>query len=188
MRITGFGGQRNSWEGQLAAHVANLARITRHDLRYVRSGPAEMAVVFVPSLRVADIEPYAPVLRMVFTSEVAMRTHFDRIASGALRAACVTNLRVDRQSRIVGAVAVIPLDQGPRVLRQCIVEELAQALGLPNDVDDITDTIFSDRTPDIELTAKDERFLRLLYHSALRPGMTEAEIIEAVATHRLVGQ
>jgi hypothetical protein len=188
VRITGFGDQRPAWEPQLAAYVGELARITGHDLRYARSGPAEFAVIFVPSLRVSEIERYAVVLRQVFVSEAALRAHFDRLANGTLRAACFANLRVDRQWRIVGAVAVIPLDQGPRVLRQCIVEELAQSLGLPNDVNDLTDTIFSDRTPEIELTAKDRRFLRLLYHPALRPGMTGAEIVQAVAAYRLLGQ
>jgi hypothetical protein len=188
VRVTGFGDQRPAWEPQLAEYVGQLARITQHDLRYARNGPAEFAVIFVPSLRVSEIERYAVVLRQVFVSEAALRAHFDRLANGTLRAACFANLRVDRQWRIVGAVAVIPLDQGPRVLRQCIVEELAQSLGLPNDVNDLRDTIFSDRTPEIELTAKDRRFLRLLYQPALRPGMTAAEIVETVSAHRLIAE
>jgi hypothetical protein len=74
----------------------------------------------------------------------------------------------------------------PDLLRlSCIHEEIAQALGLPNDSPQARPSIFNDDEEFALLTRQDEMMLRMLYNPALRPGMTITQarpIVEALAT------
>lgn len=176
IRVSATGARPEEWADAFAAHVRRLSRITGHPIELRRGGEVDVLAVFVPTLTAAAIAPYAATYRRLFSDEARFRTHMDRIESGALNAICLANMRVTREFAVVAAVAFIPLDQGPRVVRQCIVEELSQALGLPNDDDAVAPSIFNDRSRYVELTAKDILMLRLLYHPALRPGMNAAEV------------
>ena len=87
------------------------------------------------------------------------------------------------------AVAVIPAEHPDLLRLSCIHEELAQALGLPNDSNAARPSIFNDDEEFALLTPQDALMLRMLYNPALRPGMTEAEarpIIQTLAS-RLTG-
>lgn len=89
------------------------------------------------------------------------------------------------------AVAVIPSEQPDLLRLSCIHEELAQALGLPNDSNAARPSIFNDDEEFALLTAQDELMLRILYDPALSPGMTEAEarpIVQTLATRFLNGE
>jgi hypothetical protein len=78
-------------------------------------------------------------------------------------------------STYVAAVAVIPSEHPDLLRLSCIHEELAQALGLPNDSNAARPSIFNDDEEFALLTTQDEAMLRILYNPTLRPGMTEAE-------------
>jgi hypothetical protein len=58
----------------------------------------------------------------------------------------------------------------------CIEEELAQAMGLPNDCDEAEHSIFNDDQEYALLTRRDEILLGMLYHPSLASGMTAAEV------------
>jgi len=73
------------------------------------------------------------------------------------------------------AVALIRSEQPELMRRSCIHEELAQGLGLGNDFDGARPSIFNDDEEFALLTSHDEELLRLLYHPALRPGMSLGE-------------
>ncbi|OYU41425.1 MAG: hypothetical protein CFE33_01305 [Pseudorhodobacter sp. PARRP1] len=88
-----------------------------------------------------------------------------------------------------GAFAVIRAEHPDLLRLSCIHEEIAQALGLPNDSPKARPSIFNDDEEFALLTTQDEKMLQMLYNPALRPGMTEAEarpIIETLA-RRLTG-
>ncbi len=180
IRATGTGPQAERWADGFAWHVRRLARITGHPIELRRSGEVDLIAIFVPSLTAAAIGEHAALYRRMFSSEARFRDQMARIASGALNAVCFTTVRTNDRYEITAAVAFIPLDRGATVLRQCIIEELTQAMGLPNDDDGVDPSIFNDRSPYIELTGKDIIFLRLLYHRSLRPGMS-ADAIRAAA-------
>ena len=57
----------------------------------------------------------------------------------------------------------------------CIVEEITQVLGLPNDSDKAYPSIFNDHTPEDLLSPLDVVLLKLLYEQELKVGMTERE-------------
>lgn len=176
IRVAGMGPRPDIWGVALERHARRLARITGHPIELRPDGEVDMLAIFVPRLTAAAIAAHADVYRRMFPDETMFEAQMARIGAGTLNAVCFASVRVDREYAITAAIAFIPLDRGPRVVRQCIVEELAQAMGLPNDSDEVEPSIFNDRSPDIELTPKDILLLRLLYHPALRPGMTAAQV------------
>ncbi len=96
----------------------------------------------------------------------------------------------DMTSTYARAVAVIPSEHPDLMRMACIDEELAQALGLPNDSNAARPSIFNDDQEFALLTRQDELMLRILYDLALHPGMTEAEarpIVETLATRLMDG-
>ena len=102
---------------------------------------------------------------------------------------CQVLTQSDAGSTYARAVAVIPSEHPDLMRLACIHEELAQALGLPNDSNAARPSIFNDDQEYALLTRQDELMLRILYDPALRPGMTEAEawpIVQTLAT-RLMG-
>jgi len=79
----------------------------------------------------------------------------------------------------------------PDLLRKsCIHEEIAQAMGLPNDSPAARPSIFNDDGEFGLLTTHDEMLLRMLYDKRLQPGMTEATarpIVETIAAEMIGG-
>jgi hypothetical protein len=69
------------------------------------------------------------------------------------------------------AIVVIRAEHPDLLRLSCVHEELAQAMGLPNDSPEARPSIFNDDEEFALLTAQDALMLRLLYNPALRPGM-----------------
>jgi Protein of unknown function (DUF2927) len=80
-----------------------------------------------------------------------------------------------RSGAISELTAVIPEFVSEATKRSCVIEEIAQALGLPNDSFSVRPSIFNDDDAYQDLTWQDELFLRVLYDARVRPGMTRAE-------------
>lgn len=88
---------------------------------------------------------------------------------------CFGIFAVSRRGQINEMTAVLPEFVSDATKHSCIVEELTQALGLPNDSFTIRPSIFNDDDQYLDLTWQDELFLRVLYDARVRPGMTQAE-------------
>ena len=116
--------------------------------------------------------------------QIAAVTHMDRDTY------CQVLTQSDpATSTYTAAVAVIPSEHPDLLRLSCIHEELAQALGLPNDSNAARPSIFNDDEEFALLTGQDELMLRILYNPALHPGMTEAQarpIVQTLAS-RLTG-
>lgn len=82
----------------------------------------------------------------------------------------------EQPGRTIFAVAVIKDETRGLMRLSCIHEELTQALGLGNDDARVRPSIFNDDEEFALLTEHDELLLRMLYHPALRPGMTADEV------------
>ncbi|WP_099826449.1 DUF2927 domain-containing protein [Oceaniglobus indicus] len=65
----------------------------------------------------------------------------------------------------------IPADVSPQEVRDCLHEELAQALGPLNDMYSLTDSVFNDDNFHTVLTGFDMLILRATYDDALQSGM-----------------
>ncbi len=91
---------------------------------------------------------------------------------------------------IAKAIIIIRGEHPDLMRRSCVHEEIAQALGLPNDSPDARPSIFNDDSEFALLTTHDELLLRILYDPRLRPGMKQAEarpIVETIAAELLGG-
>ncbi|ABM00906.1 conserved hypothetical protein [Shewanella amazonensis SB2B] len=81
------------------------------------------------------------------------------------------------------AQVFIPVDQARMhgKLVSCVVEELTQVLGLPNDSDAVFPSVFNDKAAADLLTPLDWVLIRLLYHNALTPGMSRTQTAPVIA-------
>ena len=169
---------------RVSSYLARLAKLTGHKV-----GLANSDTNF--SVFIADVDERAllgPELKQLLPGLTPVQsnsmTHLD----------LTTYCQVITESNPVtstytAAAAVIPSEHPALMLEACIHEELAQALGLPNDYALARPSIFNDDQEFALLTRQDELMLKMLYNPALKPGMTESEarpIVEALAT-KLMG-
>lgn len=83
---------------------------------------------------------------------------------------CMGQFKTNRQSEIISAVVIIPIDHAMSngLLAACVVEELTQVMGLPNDSDWVNPSIANDRSKIEFLTGLDYLFLKILYNKKLK--------------------
>lgn len=81
------------------------------------------------------------------------------------------------RTRTVMAVFV-PNDASPQELRDCLHEELSQALGPLNDLYRLPQSVFNDDNVHAVLTGFDMTILRAYYAPELRAGMSRAEVAD----------
>ena len=74
------------------------------------------------------------------------------------------------------AAIFVPEDAAPQELRDCLHEELAQALGPLNDLYRLPDSVFNDDNMHAVLTSFDMLVLRIYYDRELRNGMTRGAV------------
>jgi len=70
----------------------------------------------------------------------------------------------------------VPVDSTPQEVRDCLHEELAQALGPLNDLYRLPDSVFNDDNFQTTLTGFDMLILRVWHAPDLRPGMSRGEV------------
>jgi hypothetical protein len=127
-----------------------------------------------------------------FADQAAMRMPgYEPAVFGAIRTTPVDTFctayafaEPDDPSRYAAVLIVIKAEHPPFTRLSCVQEEMAQAMGLPNDYDGARPSLFNDSLEFALLTRHDEALLRMLYDPRLRPGMTAAEarpLLPAVA-------
>ena len=72
----------------------------------------------------------------------------------------------------------LPNDAAPQEVRDCLHEELAQAMGPLNDLYRLPDSVFNDDNVHTVLTGYDMLILRTYYDPALRTGMTRSQVAD----------
>lgn len=104
---------------------------------------------------------------------------------------CVALTQSEGDSSVYNRGFIVIRAEHPDLMRlSCIHEEMAQALGLPNDSPQARPSIFNDDEEFALLTRQDELMLRMLYNPAFRPGMRLAQarpIAERLAADLLAG-
>lgn len=139
-------------------------------------------------LRMAIAEDLAPAnVVMVFAREDALieavNRHLDRpiLSAERLNGSLCFGLFLAEEptGRIVEAVIGIPTDRAGALgkIDACIVEELTQILGLPNDDSAVQPSIFNDSSAEEELTEQDRWMVRTLYRADIPPGMARVEAL-----------
>ena len=151
----------------VGAHIAHLAEITGHDIALTGNrAEANTTVVFERDglLDSVKIDYFAP----DFDIRTVMQTNL-----------CIGQYRSNDKFEITDAVVVIPIDRvmSRGRLKACIIEELTQVLGLPNDSDTVFPSVFNDHSPDVDLSAQDVLLLKLLYDPRLTVGMPRQNVL-----------
>ena len=90
--------------------------------------------------------------------------------------------RVDwtRLARREQVAIFVPTDAAPQELRDCLHEEIAQALGPLNDLYRLPDSVFNDDNIHTVLTGFDMLILKTYYAPELRTGMSRAQVAAAL--------
>ena len=94
------------------------------------------------------------------------------------KSVCLAHFSIYSDYRIHQAVVIIPVDRARAhaKLISCIVEELTQVMGLPNDSEKVFPSIFNDNSFNDLLTGLDYLLLKLLYNPNIKQGMTQEQI------------
>lgn len=151
-------------------HLAHLAKITGHDIQWTNT-PSEANI------------------HLVFTRQSQWASEVERLmgpsaAKNLHGSVCIGTFALNRQHEIARAWIIIPVDQAKMhgKLVACVVEEITQVLGLPNDFEKVFPSIFNDKTPQDLLTGLDFILLKLLYSPSISAGMTADEVKQPLQT------
>lgn len=95
---------------------------------------------------------------------------------------CLGRFSIFADGAIQKAVVIIPVDRARAraKLVDCVVEELTQILGLPNDSDKVFPSIFNDHSTDRLLSGLDYILLKILYDQRLHAGMNKVDAMPVV--------
>ncbi|EEW26393.1 DUF2927 domain-containing protein [Rhodobacter ferrooxidans] len=149
----------------LAAVVARFRAEAGIDIRQTDSA-ARITVEFIPRAQIQGV--YANVACFVVPRVSSWADY--RAARGAARLDWATVTAREQ------AAIFVPADTSPQEVRDCLHEELAQAMGPLNDLYSLSDSVFNDDNFHTTLTGFDMLVLRAHYAPELRSGMTEAEV------------
>jgi hypothetical protein len=161
MRVAIYAREPRRYRHLVEPHLAHLRRLTGLDIRLVEHDePGQNAFVFV----FAREQFYDFAERHLGPGKNPRTNRF---------LACFGYFHVNAAGEIDELTAVIPSFIGEEEIRACVVEEMTQAIGLPNDSDSVHPSIFNDDDAHQDLTWQDELFLRVLYDPRVRSGMTQ---------------
>jgi len=129
-------------------------------------GSAEIVVAFVPDRAMRSAVPEAACF------VVPGATDWEGFLANP-RSPAFDWVQLDQRR---GATVFIPEGAAPQDVRDCLHEEIAQALGPLNDLWRLTDSVFNDDNAHVVLTGFDMLVLRAIYDRALTSGLTRAEV------------
>lgn len=155
-----------SLKGDLNRLIARLRREAGIDIRTVRAGEEPSIVVEVLSRQ--ELQRVVPQAACFVVPNVRSWDQFRR--ERRTRSVDWTAL-----SRRTAAAVFLPGDVSPQESRDCLHEEIAQALGPLNDLYRLPDSVFNDDNFHTVLTGFDMLMLRAYYDPALKNGMTRRE-------------
>ena len=87
-----------------------------------------------------------------------------------------------RRDEIRAAIAVFPSEHSKDFMRACVVEELTQILGLPNDSAIVEASIFNDHSQYFELTKNDRMLVQVLYDPRITFAMPRQQALRLART------
>lgn len=148
--------------GKVIARLQSEAGI---DIRPT-SGPGRITIEFASRAELRRLAPTAACFVVPNVSSLA--EYRQKRGSDAVDWARVTQRET--------AAIFIPIDTTAQEVRDCLHEELAQALGPLNDLYRLADSVFNDDNFHSVLTAFDMDILRLTYSPDLQSGMSRAEV------------
>lgn len=164
VRVTGK--PPSSLRPDLRALLVRMQREAGIDIRETSSAGANITIQAVSR---ADIRRALPQAACFVVPNVSSIDEFRRNRRHAK-----TNWSLLRERSKMGIF--VPNDASPQEVRDCLHEELAQAIGPLNDLYRLPDSVFNDDNVHTVLTGFDMLVLRATYAPELRSGMSRAEV------------
>ena len=167
----GFRGSApQSLETDLSKLLARLRSEARIDIS--RATPGTTPSIVVEPVTRKDIQRVAPTAACFVRPNVSSFEEYKQRRSDPR----TFWTRLERRERMA---VFLPSDVSPQEMRDCLHEEISQALGPVNDVYRLSQSIFNDDNFHTVLTGYDMLILRAYYHPSLQSGMSE----DMVAAH-----
>lgn len=171
---------------RVGSYLARLASVTGHPISLDDSAPNFFVYIVSEDERGTLGPALMQALPQLTANDVAGVTQMPRSTY------CIVYAQSDGDSGVYTRAFAVVRAEHPDLLRlSCIHEEIAQALGLPNDSPTARPSIFNDDEEFALLTKQDELMLKILYNPALHPGMLLPEaqpIVETLASRLLGGE
>lgn len=172
------------FEGQITVRVTGAATASMaHDLNRllhrlrneagidIKLTGAPQANITVEAITRAHIRKYLPQAACFVVPNVSSLAEY-RVAR---RTPKVNWSRMTKREKLA---IFLPSDASPQEVRDCLHEELAQAIGPLNDLYRLPDSVFNDDNVHTVLTGYDMTILRAYYDPSLRNGMTRSEVAD----------
>ena len=143
------------------------------DITRVDAGtPASITLEIIPKARLQALVPHAACF---VAPNVSSWSEYRRLR-GSPETDCT---RLTTRTRIA---IFLPGDVSPQEMRDCLHEEIAQALGPVNDLYRLNDSVFNDDNFHTILTGFDMLILRAFYAPELASGMNRAQVAARLPT------
>ena len=164
LRVTGQ--PPKTLRGDLDQLLVRLRREAGIDIVETRQPGASITVEAVPSRAIQSVLPQAA----CFVAPNVSSLQEFRSARRSPRTNWATLYEREK-------IAIfVPSDASPQEIRDCLHEELAQALGPLNDLYHLPNSVFNDDNVHTVLTGFDMLILRITYDPALLSGMSRADV------------
>lgn len=168
--------------------TARLARLTGLDMK-VSDGPDVNFLVMVLNTEEQSVAAQATSAKFPGFQPAVLGA----IANTPLDTFCTAYAFAEptAPSTYAAVMVLIRAEHPPFTRLSCVHEEMAQAMGLPNDSPEARPSLFNDSLEFAFLTEHDEILLRMLYDPRLRPGMSIAEagpLLPAIARDAMAAQ
>ncbi|WP_424926576.1 DUF2927 domain-containing protein [Amaricoccus tamworthensis] len=139
------------------------------ELDIAETNDPDEAQIFIEAVPTGQINRFFPdAACFILPGDITWR-QFRRSKSGSV-------MRWSEQETLESAVVFLPLDTTPQDVRDCINEEITQALGPANDLYRLPDSIWNDDNFYGAPTPFDMLILRALYQPELQSGMTKQQV------------
>lgn len=168
VRLTGA--PAPTMQSDLTRLLTRLQREARIDIRQVNDGQANITIEAVTQRQIQRLLPQAACFVVPNASSLEEYNRDKRKTKSSWRA-----LRSRERLAIF-----IPNDVSPQEMRDCLHEELAQAIGPLNDMYRLPDSVFNDDNFHTVLTGFDMLILRATYAPELQTGMTREQVAQVI--------
>lgn len=154
------------------AHFASLTQFTNLEFKEIGArDPGENFIIW-----------FSPVARLVQDGRTLAANPAEVAGRQFETASCFFLSYISPEGRLVAARVLAGSDLPDQELVHCLLEELAQSLGLPNDDDRVAPSIFNDSLHLTSLSLIDKVLLRLVYDPRMRPGLPRAQALQLART------
>ncbi len=170
IRVTVAGKPPATLGSDLKRLIARLRNEAGIDINYTAGGDANLTIHAVSRAEIRRVLPQAACF---------VAPNVDGLADyrKSRRSTKTSWSQLKKREKIA---IFLPNDASPQEVRDCLHEEVAQAIGPLNDLYRLPDSVFNDDNVHTVLTGFDMLILRAYYDPSLRSGMTRGQVAAAL--------